>query len=251
VIISIVMNPIQTGVVDSFEQFHAVVQREVSDRKQSAARTLFRGVGDASYELIPKVGRIFNALSEEDRFEWEKRIFYSFRRRAVPYLKEWKPSNDWEWLALAQHHGLPTRLLDWTHNPLVALYFVVLNDCDTDGAVYMFRAGRSNAYPHLHKSPFDVAELIKSSPPHLSPRISAQDGIFTVHPVPRVPLLSENVSRLLIPAKHRSKFRRILYSYGVTPARLFPDLDGLTREIEFAIANKYLAAPFDPEEIGQ
>ena len=237
------MNSIDNTTIESFEHFHQLVQTEVTRRNESGTRPLFRGVSDASYKLIPKVGRIFEALEDADRLEWEQRIFWSFKRRAVPYLGEWKPSNEWEWLALAQHHGLPTRLLDWTDNPLVALYFAVVEHTESNSAVYVFRAGRSTAYPHLNTSPFEMKDVIKYSPPHLATRISAQDGIFTVHPEPSEPFMSNDISRFVIPSTMRSDFRSILNTYGITPGRLFPDLDGLTKEIEFAIKNRYVAIP--------
>lgn len=69
-------------------------------------RWVFRGLSDAAYSLTPSVGRI----SGEDHAKYEKSLFAMFRREAREYVDP-LPS-DWEWLALAQHHGLPTRLLD-------------------------------------------------------------------------------------------------------------------------------------------
>ena len=64
-------------------------------------------------------------------------IFKQWKRRANFYLKQDK-SNDYELLSIAQHTGLPTRLLDWTHNPMVALFFSCIENLEKDGAVFIF-----------------------------------------------------------------------------------------------------------------
>ena len=101
-------------------------------------RTFFyRGVQNfREHKLIPSVAR--NAGGNLDKLQnIEKSILEKFKTRA-PARLVFHPSNNWEWLMLGQHHGLPTRLLDWTINPLVALYFACTGDnhLSADGAIY-------------------------------------------------------------------------------------------------------------------
>lgn len=80
---------------------------------------VYRGVKAAEYELIPSVGRLRTFKGESFSLRDERHMLDTFKREAIPYLAV-RPANEWEWLAIAQHHGLPTRLLDWTRNPLAA-----------------------------------------------------------------------------------------------------------------------------------
>ena len=104
--------------VTKFDDFH----RELWDAKKG----IYRGVSDSSYKLIPKVGR----QTREKVLHDERRMLKAFKNYGIPYLEHVRPTSDWDWLALGQHHGLPTRLLDWSRSPLIAAWFAVAKDFD-------------------------------------------------------------------------------------------------------------------------
>ncbi|MDD5703339.1 MAG: FRG domain-containing protein [Dehalococcoidales bacterium] len=117
--------------IDSFGTFHEIMQSYNTDE------VIFRGVQSKDYVLKPNIGRVHIAPGQSRRTV-EKEIFELFKKRALPFIS-FMPRNDWDWLALAQHHGLPTRLLDWTRNPLVALYFAVESESTGDSAIYAIK----------------------------------------------------------------------------------------------------------------
>ena len=95
---------------------------------------MFRGQADASWMLVPKAGREdFKKIDDMELLRDWKKSAVSFVERA--------PEDDWDWLTLAQHHGLATRLLDWTINPLAAAYFAVRDLQDKDGVLVLFLGG--------------------------------------------------------------------------------------------------------------
>lgn len=219
--------------IDSFAALHEAVEA------QGKKPMIYRGVKDASYELVPKIGRYakLKSLSAEEMLVAEKTMLRLFRERAWPVLPDAKCAN-WEFLALAQHHGLPTRLLDWSRNPLVAAFFAVEKEHNGASVIY--------AYDHKtfieinkHPDPFNRKTAGKFIPNHITPRITAQTGLFTIHPNPREPLTSKNIQRWVIPNGSRKALKYALYKYGIHTASLFPDLDGFSKHIEWLRTEKY------------
>lgn len=184
---------------------------------------MFRGQARGEWPLIPKAGRPeFNGIDDID-------LLSQWKRTAMPYVAR-EALSEWDWITLAQHHGLATRLLDWTVNPLAAAYFAVISDFDADGAVFCFIAEDDSYYLNeLPESIQDVTELRILLPRHVSSRIVQQSGRFTIHPVPSKPVKRGTISKIIISKKAKSQIQRDLSYYGVNHAALFVDLDGRAR----------------------
>lgn len=215
--------------VRSFSELHEALSKYRKDN-----RWVFRGHGDVSWELIPKAGR--KPYSEKNDLDY----FDAWKRRAVEFIGGEKPKNDWEWLAIAQHHGLPTRLMDWTYNPLVAAYFATMNDLESDAIIYChipdYVLIPENTTPQKYKS----VSLFK--PSAVVPRISRQSGLFTVHSDPTKPMDSEvskeSLESIVIDKSYRKKLLFELNHYGVNKLNLFSDLDGLSAHLCWTLENR-------------
>lgn len=201
--------------------------------KEPRGRWVFRGHSDASYRLEPTVNR--GKTTSRTRAVYEESLITAFRREAEPRME--RPSaNDWEFLAFAQHHGLPTRLLDFTHNPLVALYFAVSAKPGVDGELVALQAPGRVGSEQMALAPTSIKRHVKYYPHHVSPRIRAQDGLFVVaadleNPIDVDPPKDWKFEKSKIPASCKDSIRYHLYRLGIHQASMFPDIDGLAARV--------------------
>ena len=152
--------------IHTFEELHRII--EAYDERT----IMYRGMKSVEFPFLPKIGRILPPRAFRSREANEQEILRLFKERALRFI-DFTPTSDWDWLALGQEHGLPTRLLDWTNNPLVACYFAVEEPSEDDGVIY---ADQNRSYLDVeeHPDPFRYREVGKFIPRHISPRITYQ-----------------------------------------------------------------------------
>lgn len=205
---------------------------------------LFRGQQCEDWDLTPRIGRTRFRRRFSSLLETEKKIIDEFDRLSIPHLGNRDVSSTWDRLALAQHHGLPTRLLDWTTNPLVALWFAIEKPAERemDAAVWVFAADEAD-YARREADPFTLPKTLIFRPPHLDARIIAQSGWFTIHKCMKeksrfIPLNTnakqkQRLRKLIIPKNYFPALRDDLARCGVNKASLFPDLAGLCGHLQW------------------
>lgn len=181
--------------------------------------------------------REYDIWQRHSLLETESRMMSDFNRRARPFLNV-VPATELDWLSLAQHHGMETRLLDWSSNALVGLYFALEEDRrPAERVVWVLRCSPEyivTPEPSLDPSSLRGTKVYR--PSLLSPRIIAQDGWFSVHkyatrsdsfiPLERNRVFKTRLRKLRIIGRQTFLLSQ-LNLCGINRASLFPGLDGL------------------------
>lgn len=223
--------------------------KEHNESKDNKADLVFRGQ-NVDEPLRPKLSRLFEDGNLNGNFiKVEELMLADFERGVLP-LTEFRPENNWDLLALAQHHGLPTRLLDWSYSALVALYFAVekaaVNDDQgraRNGVVWILSTTKDDFRKlDSNEEPFDVTstKIFRSSV--ISRRISAQSGLFTVHRIGEegkvykfetIENFKDRLTKISIPHDCFAWLRKQLHILGVNYSTIYPDINGLARHLEW------------------
>jgi hypothetical protein len=225
---------------------------------------MFRGQAKSTWTLKPTLLRSFlepNKLKIEEVIDLEFKALENFKNRAHLFHKTSlirDKDTILDWWTLMQHYGAPTRMLDWTISPYVALYYAVSEEFDTDGAIWFLAVWEliekmEQLYDKQYKPLKEDYEKIARDPNAqpimhvyardiLTDRMINQQGLFTVchnvledhaYAIGNVLNKYEDRSKWLwkvvIPKEHKIRFLAKLHTMNITGASLFPGADGIGR----------------------
>lgn len=238
--------------VNSLQSF---IEQICSDFSSYEGSVWYRGQSKADYKLLPSY------LRDGCSTVPEKSILSAFKQNAI-MLTSKQPNNNFDWMFLMQHYGVPTRLLDWSESPLVALYFA-LENCKQetspfDSVVWALKPTELNKNANIKSNDSDPyfipsfddellqsysIEKLASGPAQveLSPiatiatrnndRIQAQLGVFTIHHTKKVAIEeigdSSHVFKYVISKDKKEEILKQLSILGINRFQLFPELSSI------------------------
>lgn len=217
-------------VISQWEKLHEHLN------KMGDTHWIFRGVPSPSHYPIPSIGR--EAIFGKYIPTQEERLFRIFKDRAVSLMTDPR-LNDWDWLAYAQHLGMPTRLLDWSSNPLNALFFALEPHSDSDRILYCVKYSQFIHEVDVNDiSPLKILKEGRFTPPLLFERIRSQRGLFTIHPDPTKIFYRHGMKIFRFPHSITNHFRNRLFKYGVDYWHIYPDTYGLGQQLKWQFQHK-------------
>lgn len=226
----------------------------------------FRGHSDHNFKLIPSIYR--NCVWDYNS-DLSSNICNEFINKAKQQFRFSNTAGFWEWYHIMQHYGLPTRLLDWTEGSLIGLFFsvrdtkvednacvwmldpfdlnlkvtkgegVFYTDKITQGVDDVLIEEYKNGFKELPKLP------VALYPPYIDERMRAQKSCFTIHGsvvdgFDDIMIQHKDIklSKIIIDKEFIFEIKSELFSMGITEGTLFPDLEGLAKELKFAYSMK-------------
>jgi hypothetical protein len=206
---------------------------------------VFRGqAGD--FPLMPKLSRL---KAKNDILEAEQKMLQEFKRSNPLLIQPHGAMDDWDYLTLGQHFGLPTRLLDWTDNALTALWFAVSSHVEgyekepLSGIVWMLPTAEDDFVTDMGDlHPFEVPATKIFRPRLIKQRINNQSGVFSIHSSNDIldkRLLNDNsryhkkLLKIKIPPEKIPDLQKDLNTLGVNAFSIFPELEGLCTYLQW------------------
>ena len=246
--------------------------------------SVYRGMGDSGARLLTRLDRLGGIEPPHTKASLESHVLRNFLRYGRPFLNA-KQERFWELMVVAEHHGLPTRLLDWTHSPIVAAHFATLQPAPESERI-IWKLDWKKMHERFGLRPFtflveDLDEVLEKrgfkdgwsfldarippeqqfvcllDPPAVTGRIAVQSGAFTLSSAKDKALdeildqagIAEALMRFVIPKESAGYIRDQLDLCTVDERRLFPGLDGIAAELRRYYSSSGPARHFVQKEV--